>query len=73
MVGSKVIALTALLPEGRVRYGGENWAAVLDDPARTADPGSELVITAVDGLLLHVRPVSNIHLPFEMHHDSTSE
>jgi len=73
MIGSKVIAITALLPEGRVRYGGENWAAVLDEPARTADPGSELVITAVDGLLLHVSPVSSIHLPFERHHDSTSE
>jgi hypothetical protein len=24
MIGSKVTALTPLLPEGRVRYGGEN-------------------------------------------------
>jgi membrane-bound serine protease (ClpP class) len=72
MIGSKVIAITALLPEGRVRYGGENWAAVLDEPARTADPGSELVITSVDGLLLRVRPVS-IHLPIEMYPNSMSE
>jgi membrane-bound serine protease (ClpP class) len=73
MTGSKVIAITPLLPEGRVRYGGENWAAVLDEPARTADPGSELVIASVDGLLLHVRPVSTIHLPFEGRHDAMSE
>jgi membrane-bound serine protease (ClpP class) len=73
MIGRNVIAITPLLPEGRVRYGGENWAAVLDEPARTADLGSELVITAVNGLLLRVRPVSSIHLPIEMHHDSMSE
>jgi membrane-bound serine protease (ClpP class) len=73
MIGSKVIALTPLLPEGRVRYGGENWAAVLDEAPRTADPGSELVIVSVDGLLLHVRPVSTIHLPFEGYHDSIAE
>jgi membrane-bound serine protease (ClpP class) len=72
MVGRNVIAITPLLPEGRVRYGGENWAAVLDEPARTADLGSELAITAVDGLLLYVRPVS-IHLPIEMYDDLTSE
>lgn len=73
MIGSHVIAITPLLPEGRVRYGGENWAAVLDEPARTADPGSELVIMAVDGLLLHVRPVSTIHLPIGMHDNVPSE
>lgn len=55
MIGTTVTALTPLLPEGRVRYGGEDWAAVLDPPALTVDAGSELRIVAVDGLQLHVQ------------------
>ena len=69
MIGSKVTAITSLLPMGRVRYGGENWAAVLDESARSADPGSELVITAVEGLCLRVRPAPT-HQPLETQHDS---
>src|SRR5579859_174448 len=56
MVGAKVIALTPLLPEGRVSYGGENWAAILDSPAISADEDSVLQIVSVEGLRLHVRP-----------------
>jgi membrane-bound serine protease (ClpP class) len=56
MIGATAIALTPLLPEGRVSFGGEDWAAVLDAPA-TVDPGSEVRIVAVEGLCLHVRPV----------------
>jgi membrane-bound serine protease (ClpP class) len=55
MIGEKVIALTPLLPEGRVSYGGENWAAVLDPPTMTVDAGSELRIIAIEGLRLHVQ------------------
>lgn len=55
MIGERVTALTPLLPEGRVSYGGENWAAVLDPPTVTVDTGSELRIVSVDGLLLHVQ------------------
>lgn len=66
MVGSKVKALTPLLPEGRVRYAGEDWAAVLDQPDEAADPGTELIITAVEGLRLHVRPL-HAHPSFEPH------
>jgi membrane-bound serine protease (ClpP class) len=54
MIGAPVTALTPLLPEGRVNYGGEDWSAVLDPPALSVDTGSELRIVAVDGLLLQL-------------------
>ncbi len=57
MIGHSAVAITPLLPEGRVNYEGEDWAAVLDPPAISADPGSEVRIIAVDGLRLHVKPV----------------
>lgn len=57
MIGNTAVAITPLLPEGRVNYGGEDWAAVLDPPAISVDPGSEVRIVAVDGLRLHVKPV----------------
>ena len=56
MIGAKAIALTPLLPEGRVRYEGEDWAAVLEPPATSVDAGSEVQIVAVVGLRLHVQP-----------------
>jgi membrane-bound serine protease (ClpP class) len=55
MIGTTVTALTSLLPEGRVSYGGEDWAAVLDPPTLTVDAGSELRIISVEGLRLHVQ------------------
>ncbi len=57
MIGAKAIALTSLAPEGRVSYGGENWAAVLDDPNASVDAGSQVQIVAVQGLRLLVQPV----------------
>jgi membrane-bound serine protease (ClpP class) len=57
MVGARVVALTPLLPDGRVSYYGEDWAATLDPPATSADVDSTLVVTSVEGLRLHVRPV----------------
>jgi membrane-bound serine protease (ClpP class) len=57
MVGASVVALTPLLPDGRVSYYGEDWAATLDPPITSADAGAALVVTSVDGLRLHVRPV----------------
>ena len=57
MIGAKAEALTQLLPGGRVRYAGEVWSAVLDDPAASVDPGSEVQIVAIEGLCLHVLPV----------------
>src|SRR6266704_2958769 len=58
MIGAKAIALTPLLPEGRVRYEGEDWAAVLEPPATSVDAGSEVQIVAVVGLRLHVQPAT---------------
>jgi membrane-bound serine protease (ClpP class) len=58
MIGANVVALTALCPAGRVSYGGENWAAVLDAPATFADVGSKLQIVSVEGLRLRVRPLN---------------
>lgn len=57
MIGAKVVALTPLLPEGRVSYAGEDWAAILDAPATSADPGSTMQIVSIEGLRLHVRHV----------------
>jgi len=58
MIGAKATALTPLLPEGRVRYEGEDWAAVLEPPATSVDAGSEVQIVAVKGLRLHVQPAT---------------
>ncbi len=57
MIGATVIASTQLKPDGRVIYQGEDWTAVLDDPSASVDPGTEVRIVAVEGLLLHVQPV----------------
>ena len=57
MVGATVIASTLLRPSGRVDYKGENWTAVLDDPLSSVDPGTEVRIVAVEGLLVHVQPL----------------
>jgi membrane-bound serine protease (ClpP class) len=57
MIGAKVTAITPLLPEGRVSYGGENWAAMLNDPTTSVDANTELQVVAVDGLRLFVQPL----------------
>lgn len=57
MIGAIVIASTPLQPVGRVNYKGEDWTAVLDDPSTSVDPGTEVRIVAVEGLLVHVQPV----------------
>jgi len=57
MIGATVIASTRLQPTGRVDYKGENWTAVLDDPSTSVDPGTEVRIVAVEGLLVHVQPL----------------
>ena len=57
MIDATVIASTPLQPVGRVNYKGEDWTAVLDDPSTAVDPGTEVRIVAVEGLLVHVQPV----------------
>ncbi|HLG77562.1 MAG TPA: NfeD family protein [Ktedonobacteraceae bacterium] len=71
MIGAHVTALTPLQPQGRVRYGGENWAAVLDPPISAVLPGTVLQIVAVEGLCLHVRTLyqqSSIASVVSAHH-----
>jgi membrane-bound ClpP family serine protease len=59
MIGAKATALTPFIPEGRVRYGGEDWAATLVDAA-SLDAGAEVQIVNVEGLRLFVRPVRSL-------------
>ncbi len=60
MVGATVVAKTPLVPEGRVKYAGEDWAAILDNSSDSADPGSKLQVVSVEGLRLHVQPVGSV-------------
>src|SRR6266487_3847424 len=62
MIGTKAVALTPLLPEGRVSYGGEDWAAFLDDPTASVDEGCEVQVISVEELRLRVQPV-RYHYP----------
>jgi membrane-bound serine protease (ClpP class) len=54
MMGEAGVALTPIGPgaTGRVRTHGEIWNATADEPIDTGEP---VVVTAVDGLMLHVR------------------
>ena len=53
MVGERATALGDFEGAGRVRVLGEVWQARSDEPVRA---GQELVVTAVDGLRVHVAP-----------------
>ncbi|WP_376795993.1 nodulation protein NfeD [Thermogemmatispora sp.] len=56
MIGARAITLTPLTPSGRVNYCGENWAASLVEPYTALDEGCEVIIVAIEGLRLYVRP-----------------
>jgi membrane-bound serine protease (ClpP class) len=58
MVGAVAEVRNTLDPEGQVWSGGTLWAARLADGAAPARPGDRVVIEAVDGLTLVVRPES---------------
>ena len=59
MVGSTAEVRNTLDPEGQVWSGGTMWSARLADGAEgPARPGDRVVIEAVDGLTLVVKPVS---------------
>jgi membrane-bound serine protease (ClpP class) len=61
MVGSTAEVRNTLDPEGQVWSGGTLWSARLaDGAAGPARPGDRVVIEAVDGLTLVVKPVSAI-------------
>lgn len=56
MIGATATALTPLIPDGRVSYGGEDWYAVLADPDMSVDPGAVVRIVSIEGLRLRVVP-----------------
>jgi membrane-bound serine protease (ClpP class) len=51
LVGATAVVVEPCLPAGQVRVRGELWRARCEDGAR---PGDEVVVTAVEGLTLHV-------------------
>jgi membrane-bound serine protease (ClpP class) len=53
LVDAEGVALSDCRPSGRVRVRGESWRAVCDDGV---DKGGEVVVLAVSGLTLEVRP-----------------
>jgi membrane-bound serine protease (ClpP class) len=54
LVGHTAVAVSALAPEGRVRFEGELWRAHSDTPVAAGD---RVRITGMDGLTLQVTPV----------------
>ena len=51
LVGRRAVVVTALAPAGRVKLDGELWEAHCE---LRAEPGEEVVVRAVDGLVLDV-------------------
>jgi membrane protein implicated in regulation of membrane protease activity len=54
LVGRRGIAATALAPRGQIRVAGEIWEAA---SSKHVDPGDEVVVRSIDGLVLAVEPV----------------
>ena len=52
LIGKRAVVKVALDPEGPVFYKGERWTAISDQGQM--EPGEEVIITSVDGLMLHV-------------------
>jgi membrane-bound serine protease (ClpP class) len=52
IIGKVAVVEQELSPEGWVIVLGERWRAVADTPVSV---GEKVVVTAVDGLMLHVR------------------
>jgi membrane-bound serine protease (ClpP class) len=53
LVGRKAVVVKALTPRGQVKLDGEVWEA--RSPVE-ALPGDEVVVVALDGLVLEVEP-----------------
>lgn len=52
LVGRSAVVVTTLAPTGHVHVDGETWRARIG--SGVAEPGAEVVIRGVDGLLLDV-------------------
>jgi membrane-bound serine protease (ClpP class) len=53
LVGKRGVAVDTLWPEGQIRVNGELWKARC---AGGCDPGTPVVVRAIDGLTLEVEP-----------------
>ncbi|MFC1955083.1 nodulation protein NfeD [Chloroflexota bacterium] len=52
LIGKTALVKLALDPEGTVFFKGEHWSAISD--TSRVEPGEEVIITKVDGLMLYV-------------------
>lgn len=52
LIGKTVLVKEALKPEGTIFFKGERWTAISEK--EPVEAGEEVIITAVDGLTLHV-------------------
>ena len=55
MIGRRAVVVRALAPRGQVTLDGEVWEARSD---ASLEPGREVVVTGLEGLVLEVEPVS---------------
>jgi membrane-bound serine protease (ClpP class) len=52
LIGKKALVKVALDPEGTVFFKGERWTAISN--SGRVEPGEEVIVTKVDGLMLYV-------------------
>lgn len=52
MLGRRARAVTAINDQGQIRYHGEVWTAVAQEPV---GPGEDVIIERVEGMRVHVR------------------
>jgi membrane-bound serine protease (ClpP class) len=53
LVGRRAVAVGRLAPRGQVKLDGELWEALSAEPV---EPGGEVLVRRVDGLVLDVEP-----------------
>jgi membrane-bound serine protease (ClpP class) len=61
LIGERGVSEGDLSPKGWIRVRGELWRAVAEVSAGTIASGSDVDITAADGMVLFVRPVDKNH------------
>jgi membrane-bound ClpP family serine protease len=65
LLGARGEARTALDPDGQVLLGGAIWRARLGGDGGPLRPGDRVVVEAIDGLTLTVRPEAPTESPSE--------
>jgi membrane-bound serine protease (ClpP class) len=56
LIGRVGVVRTPLTPKGMIHVSGELWSAVLEGPEDHLDVGQDVVVVAVEGMRLRVRP-----------------